>query len=348
VSELSERLTKITKEDLLFFALSRDKTQFKDFSKLCNNGPQSTGGSRLSRETMNKYIDQLLAEGSLERELATGDKYPHYYVPKNKRHEVQAMKDNHQADLDFERLPEEEKAKIKNISIHEKENNQITLALAVNGWLTLQEIAAKTGIDEKRTILAIWGKVDEAGFPIDPEDLSSMISRRLIAVDKEYNWPRWMRSYGLSFAGVYWALKKFPESFGIIIEKWSETHPFIFQRYDLFRKHGLEGALREFILKLDPINFWLDQAGQVKDIEDDWLTFVPREKGGLISNWFDLLQEDSQFRERAKTHYRDGIVYLKQRITSYEIALKAIDNLCSKKPDRVQIQRDMGFFVAML
>jgi hypothetical protein len=110
----------------------------------------------------------------------------------------------------------------------------------------------------------------------------------------------------------------------------------------------LEGALREFILKLDPINFWLDQAGQVKDIEDDWLTFVPREKGGLISNWFDLLQEDSQFRERAKTHYRDGIVYLKQRITSYEIALKAIDNLCSKKPDRVQIQRDMGFFVAML
>ena len=233
-------------------------------------------------------------------------------------------------------------------SLIEREKDQILRSLALNGWLRIPEIAEKTGIEAERVLEAIWGKVNAAGLSIQSDENPYPLIHWLNNPVNDSKWPPYLRSYGLSFAGAYWALKKFPESFGLIMEKWVAVHQFIFQRYTLFKKHGLEGALIEFIHTLDPINFRLDQAAQVEDIEEGWIVFVPRKKGGLISNWFDLIQEDSQFRERIKTFYHDSTAHFKSRIIDYEHALKTMDNLGSRKPDKEQLQYDMSFFIGRL
>jgi hypothetical protein len=324
----------------------QEKAFFKDFSVLCNNFPHAMGGSRLARQTMTNYLRELETDGFLERKTAPGDKYAHYRIPKDRLKEVAELKEKHQLDLDFANLSVEEKMAKTSMSLREREKDQILYTLALNGWLRIPEIVEKTGIDEKRVVEDIWGKVDEAGRPIVPNDPAPLI-HWLRYPEEDSKWPRYMRSYGLSFSGAYWALKKYPESCDIIMEKWSEVHSFIFQRFSLFKKHELEDILKIFINKLDPVNFHLNKEETVKDIEDGLISSIPR-NGGKILNWFDLLQEDRQFRERVKAYYKEGIEYCKRRIVDYEMALKAMDNLGSKKPDKVQIQRDMGFFVGAL
>lgn len=342
-------LPEITKEDLLLFVFDRsEKTFFKDFSKLCNNFPQATGGSKLARQTMTNYLEALEAEGLLEKVFSDGDRYRHYAIPKDKIKEVTVLKESRQSDLAANNLSLEERMTKISKALVEREKDQILFAVALNGWLRIHEIVEKTGIEEKRVLEAIWGKVDSTGMFIQSDDNPFPLQYWLKNTENDFTWPHNLRSYGLSFAGTYFSLKKFPESFGIIMNKWSEVHPFLFKRFAIFQKYGLEEALREYVNKLDPINFSINQDRQIKDIEYNWIIFVPRMKGGLISNWFDFVQEDCEFRERVTTFYRDSIAHFKERIFHYEYALKTMDNLGSRKPDKQQLESDKGFFVSIL
>jgi DNA-binding MarR family transcriptional regulator len=333
---------RITSEDLLIFAFRREKTFFKDFAILCNNEPGSKGKTRLARQTMSNYLRDLIKDDCLRKDIGPQDKYRYYFVPKEKHREVVALEERRRTDLEFRNKSSEEQAAIVEKSLYEKDKQQIFRAIATNGWLTISELTDKTGIDDQRLLEIIWGR--DSGEPLP---VTSLFFNLLLDADDKHTSPRIIRSYGLSFKGTYRALQLFPDAFDEVINHWSSIHPFILSRFPMYRKHGVEEDVRLFLEKLDPINFSFMQGEAIKDLEDGLIAKIPR-NGKTIPNWFNLLLEDQEFRERAKRHYQDGIEYYKERIGHYQYALRAMDNLSSRKPDQRQMRSDMSVFVGIL
>jgi len=335
-------LTKISKNDLLLYAFSREKTFYKDFANLCHNGPQCVGGSRLARQTMTNYLEDLEAEGFLEKSPAPGDRFQHYRVPKSKYREVAELKERYESDAEFKKLSVEEQAVKIDRSLLEKDQEQITHTIALNGWLTASQIEIQTCINGERVLEAIWGKHNTAGVP----DFSNeALIRWFISSEKDSVLPYFWRKHGLSFEGIYLVLKKYPDDFEKIIEKWWSVHPFVLGRYTLLKKHGLGLSLFRFVNQLDPYNFPL--MGKVEFVEDQFLNFFPKE-GGRISEWFDLIHEDAEFRQRLKKLYAEKIESAQSYIRIVQQGLKAIDNLASSKPNREQMEQDKSFFVSLM
>ena len=335
-------LTKLSKNDLLLFAFGREKTFFKDFAKLCHNGPQCVGGSRLARQTMTNYLEDLVADGFLEKDVAPGDKYQHYRVPKTKYREVAELKERYESDEEFKKLSVEEQAAKIDEALLEKDREQITHIIALNGWLSASQIANQTGIDRERVIEAIWGKHNTAGVPDFSNDA---LIRWFVCSEKDSPLLFYMRNHGLSFEGVYLTIKKYPDDFEKIVEQWSSVHPFVLGRYPLLKKHGLGLSLFRFINGLDPYNFPL--MGKVEYVEDRFLDFFPKE-GGHISEWFDFIHEDAEFSQRLKKLYSEKIESAKRYIRIVQQATEAIDNLASPKPNRNRMEQDKGFFVSLM
>jgi hypothetical protein len=335
-------LTKISKNDLLLFAFSREKTFYKDFAKLCHNGPQCVGGSRLARQTMTNYLEDLEAEGFLKKAVAPGDKFQHYHVPKNKYREVAELKARYDSDEEFKKLSvEEQAAKVDEALLH-KDRELITHLIALNGWLNASQIALQTGIERNRVLEAIWGKHNTAGMP----DFSSdALICRFIDSEKDNPLPFYMRNHGMSFEGVYLTIKNYPDDFEKILEKWSSVHPFILARYPLLKKHGLGLSLFRFINEVDVYN--LPLMGKKEHLEDMFLSFFPKD-GGHISEWFNFIREDAEFRQRLKKLYLEKIDSAKSYIHTVQHAMEAIDNLASTKPNLRQREQDKGFFVSLM
>ncbi len=333
---------RITSEDLLIFAFRREKTFFKDFALFCNNEPSSKGKTKLARQTMSNYLRELVKDGWLSKDIGPQDNYRYYFVPKEKHREVIELEERRRADQEFRNKSSEEQAVIVEKSLYEKDKQQIFRAIAINGWLTVDELAGKTGIDDQRLLEIIWGS--DSGKPLP---VTSLFYNLLIDADDKHTSPRILRSYGLSFKGTYRALQLFPEAFDEVIADWSSIHPFILGRFPMYRKQGVEEDVKLFLEKLDPINFHFMHDDKIKDLEDGLIAIIPR-NGKTISNWFNLLLEDKEFRERAKRHYQDGIEYYKDQIGHYEYALKAMENLSSRKPDQRQMRSDMSVFVGIL
>jgi hypothetical protein len=335
-------LTKISKNDLLLYAFGREKTFYKDFAKLCHNGPQCVGASRLARQTMTNYLEDLEAEGFLEKAVAPGDKFQHYRVPKSKYREVAELKARYESDAEFEKLSVEEQASKIDEALLEKDKEQITRTIALNGWLNASQIAIQTGIDRERVLEAIWGKHNTAGV----SDFSDHnLIRWFISSEKDSTFPFYMRNHGLSFEGVYLVLKKYPDDFEKIIEQWSSVHPFILGRYPLLKKHGLGLSLFRFINEVDPFNF--PMMGKVEYVENKFLSFFPKD-GRHISEWFDFIREDAEFRQRLKKLYLEKIERAKSYIRIVHNALKAVDNLAASKPNREQMEQDKSLFVSLM
>jgi hypothetical protein len=333
---------RITREDLLIFAFRREKTFFKDFGILCNNEPGSIGKAKLARQTMSNYLRELVKDDWLRKEIGSQDKYRYYFVPKEKHREVIELEEKRRIDSEFRNKSSEEQAIIIDKSLFEKDKQQIFKTIAISGWLTVDELEKITELDSQRLLDIIWGR-EGANLPT----VTSLFYNMLVTVDENHSSPRILRSYGLTLVGTYVALQRFPEDFNSIVEHWSSVHPFILGRFQLYRKHGVEKYVRSFLNKLDPINFTIVHDNAIKDLEDKFIASIPASGGG-ISNWFNLLLEDQEFRERAKLHYQDGIEYFKERIRFYEYALRAMDNLGSRKPDKQQLESDKGFFVSIM
>ncbi len=335
-------LTKIKKNDLLLFAFGREKTFYKDFAKICNNGPQCVGGSRLARQTMTNYLSELEGEGFLERAFAPGDRFQYYRVPKNRYREVAELKSRYESDEKFKKLSvEEQGAKIQE-TLLEKDREQIIYIIALNGWLNASQIAIQTGIDREKVLEAIWGTHNTAG---EPDFTDSALIRWFITSEKDSPLLFSMRNLGLSFEGVYLTIKKYPDDFEKIIEQWSSVHPFVLGRYNHLKKHGLGLSLFRFINQLDPYNFRL--MGRAEFVEDCFLDFFPKE-GKYISEWFEFIEEDAEFRQRLKKLYAEKIERAESFIRIVQQANKAIENLESSKPNREQMQQDKSLFVSLM
>lgn len=97
--------------------------------------------------------------------------------------------------------------------------------------------------------------------------------------------------------------------------------------------------------KLDTINFPLEN--RIKSVEDGLIDFFPS-TGGYISNWFEFIHENAEFRERVKARYRERMDYCKRDIKALQDALKAMDNLASSKPNKEQMEYDKSLFVCLM
>jgi hypothetical protein len=343
-----DRLARYDKTDLWIFTYEKGRARFKDYEQYCNNGRFQKGfRSNLNKQRMNQYLKELHEEKKIAWGVDDAEGFKYSYVPPQMINEVKELKIKRQAEEEFRKLRPEEQARILSESSREAEKKQIMNTLALNGWLSIQEIAAKTGLDEGKVLDALWGTQKEPSLPLTQNMFTSLINRGYIDTDKNYKLPVRLRRYGLSFAGLYWALKEYPESLDAIVEKWGNIHPFVFERFQVFRNHDLEGVLKEFFQELDPINFHFIKDEAIKEVENRLIDFIPR-RGGHTLNWFKVIHEDRQFRDRVRARYNERLESYKRGMRNHKRALKIIDKLAASKPNWEELNWEVGFFVVLM
>lgn len=318
----------ITCEDLWIFAFDKKKVFYKDFSRFCNNQPEYRKPAKLSKQTMTKYIKDLEKEKKLERDLDQEDRYPHYFVPKEKHDEVRALKKQRLFTKEFGNLNERERALVLEERT-EKERKQLLSVLALDGPVFIPEIAAKTELTETKILEMLWGP---------------LLNLDLFSCDKNYHLPTKERKYGLGLCGLYRALRENMDYFEVIVEKWGYLHPFIFTRIPQLGNYGLVETLKDFIVKVRPRPNHLGDDKTQKEIEDYLIAFIVLGfNHRFLRAWLRFFHGDKQFRERVESRLKESIEQYQSNIKFFQNMLKIMGTLGRRsEPDWEKMKWNIG------
>jgi len=318
------------KDDLWLFTYEKGRVRFKDYEQYCKNGRFQEGKtSKLNKETMNRFLNELREEKKIVWGIGeNGFKYN--YVPQNMIDEVKKLIENRRLSLELESLSKEERDKILYKKLSE-DQDRILSAIGQNGELFIREIAQKTGFTELKVEETIWGPMVYTG---------TISSEKHAMVDPKY------RKYSLTVLGLYRALRADMGNFEIIIAKWGFLHPFVFDRLELIRKHKLELVLKEYIarLRLEP-SMGETEEQTLQRIENYLIALmISGYNYKFLKNWFGLINEDREFRERVKNCFKGFIEGFQKRIAGFQYGLETIDMVGRRQPDWEEIKwREMPF-----
>lgn len=324
----------LDKNDLWIFAGGKERTYYKDFVSFCKN--------KLSRQTMTNCLKELQKEGKLKRALADGERWAYYFVPEEKRQELEAIRKQRQFRSEVERLSFKGQEEIVR-HLKETEMNEVLMTLALEGPLKIPDIAERTGLTESKVHEAIWAESERTYFTLY---YPMLIGRGLVLPiekipmkwgDKENS-----RTYILTVEGLYMAIRREPEDLDQIARNWGHIHPFIFKRLDLFREYGLEDSVKSF-LRQNEYHGTPDLKDDMKRLEDDFIDYFSI-SGEYIENWLRLLHADQELRERVKKRYEECVKTLQGEANLYKRCLKTIDMLSKSKPDWEELKWHLFLF----
>ena len=177
-------MARYDKDDLWIFTYENKKARFKDYEQYCKNGRFQKGfTSNLNKQKMNQYLKELRAEKKIVWGVHEEKGFKYSYVPEDKIEEVKTLRDKRLAEIEFLKLSVDERAKIVLKSTNEMEKEQIIKNLALNGWLSIQEITVKTGLAENQALEALWSTLKEPNSNIYQSMVISLVSRGFIDTD---------------------------------------------------------------------------------------------------------------------------------------------------------------------
>ncbi len=311
-------------DDLWIFTYETGKTRFKDYEKFCNNGRfQEGSGSYLNKQNMNSYLNQLREEKKIVRGIDEKEGFMYNYVPQGRINEVKKLIEDRRIDQGIEHLSKEEREKILSKMLGE-DQNKILAAIGQNGVMRIPQIAEKTGFSELKVEETIWGP---------------MVNTGMISADEKYQVPARYRSYGLSVLGLYRALRVDMDNFDVIVENWGSLHPFVFGKLELLRKFNLEPALKEFISRLQLQSQTESKEDTLRRIETYLIALIISGYNyKYLRNWFELIHEDKEFRERVKNCLQGFIEGFQKRIAGFQYGLETIDMVGRRQPDWEEIK----------
>jgi hypothetical protein len=268
---------------------------------------------------MNRFLNELREEKKIVRGIDQKEGFKYSFVPSNRMEEVKKLIEDRRIAQGIESLPKEEREKVLSKML-EKDQNNILKALGENGTMRIPQIAEVTGFTELKVEETIWGP---------------MVYTGTISADKEYNLPATYRKYGLSVLGLYRALRVDIDNFDVIVQKWGFLHPFIFDRLELLRKYELETALKEFILRLHLQPYTAEQEERTLErIESYLIAFILSGYSYRhLQNWFNLIHEDQEFRERVNSCFKGYIEAFQRDISAFQYGLETIKMLSRRHPN---------------
>ena len=116
-------------------------------------------------------------------------------------------------------------------------------------------------------------------------------------------------------------------------------HPFVFGKLELLRKFNLEPALKEFISRLQLQSQTESKEDTLRRIETYLIALIISGYNyKYLRNWFELIHEDKEFRERVKNCLQGFIEGFQKRIAGFQYGLETIDMVGRRQPDWEEIK----------
>lgn len=228
--------------------------------------------------------------------------------------------------------------KNKKERLTESEKNKIILsALALNGPLKRDGIAAKSGIPKSTVYEAIHGKTKNRK--------SSLLTKVLVTIDhkeKCRNPQIEMPTYVLTLRGLIEILRSSEDLWADIdkiVGNWKNLLPLIFERWDFFKKQGLNGELKK-ALKWSVLLQENDYSRRPLDsgssyVLQGFITYITEHLGNVETKmkWDKAIHADNELMKVAEEYLNEQLKQHQEHVDDKKIRIKIIEELQKPNPN---------------
>jgi hypothetical protein len=235
-----------------------------------------------------------------------------------------------------------------------KKNKQVLKTLALEGPLTIPKMASRAGLPKSTIYEAIYG-TSKSSTNKDP----GLLADDKICVVSEISWRTGlpMRTYGLTCEGLYkvlddWDDKQLWAKIDDVAKNWGHFIPFIFNRWDFFKKFGLIenvlSALRWYVGGKHAMGI-PNSRDYLKYSEEDFDDFLYSmfhqityaHSMELSRKWVDALRNDDELRKMSMRYYMKALGLANLEIEAISLNLEVIRLIENPESDSNQLERVM-------